>query len=99
MKKEIINKIISKMEQDLSPVQLKKLENVLSEFQDKQYPITHTTKKNNFIKQFISTKQIEGCSKRTKEYYLSTLTFFEKNIGCNICEASTMEIREYFELN
>ena len=52
MKKEIINKIISKMEQDLSPVQLKKLENVLSEFQDKQYPITHTTKKNNFIKQF-----------------------------------------------
>lgn len=61
MKKEIINKIISKMEQDLSPVQLKKLENVLSEFQDKQYPITHTTKKNNFIKQFISTKQIVIC--------------------------------------
>ena len=95
MKKEIINKIISKMEQDLSPVQLKKLENVLSEFQDKQYPITHTTKKNNFIKQFISTKQIEGCSKRTKDYYLSTLTFFEKNIGCDICSAGTMEIREY----
>ena len=37
---------------------------------------------------FISAKQIEGCAKRTEEYYLSTLNFFIKTNNRKIIQAS-----------
>ena len=49
----------------------------------------------NLVRQFISAKRIEGCSKRTEEYYLNTLKFFEKNIKCDCLSADTNTIREY----
>ena len=95
MKQEIINRILSKMESELSLSQFKKLEAVLLEIQLDQQPSIHNENRNNLIKQFINTKRIEGCSKRTETFYLSTLIFFEKNIGHDICTVTTTEIREY----
>lgn len=95
MEKEIIIKILTKMEDELSHTQLKKLEYVLFEIQSEQNLYNIPVKKSNLVKQFINTKRIEGCSKRTEEYYFSTLNNFEKNIGCDICTVSTTEIREY----
>ena len=95
MNSELINKIISKMEKELHPDQLTKLESVLTEIQNEKNSYNNVTKKNNLVKQFISTKRIEGCSNRTEKYYLLTLLFFENNIGQDICTVNTSQIREY----
>lgn len=96
MNTEIIKIIKSKMEKELFPDQLKKLEQVLYEVCLEESNLLN--KKNNktkLVRQFVSSKKIEGCSKRTEEYYLSTLLFFEKNIKCDVCSADTNTIREY----
>jgi len=91
-----INKIKSKMAGELLPGQLKRLEEVLYEiFTENKYNQKATTDNKNLVKQFISAKRIEGCSKRTEEYYLTTLTYFEKSLKCSILSADTSIIREY----
>ena len=96
MNEELISKIKSKMIGELLPEQLKKLEETLREVLKNDKTEERFSKDNkNLVKQFISTKQIEGCSKRTEEYYLSTLTYFEKNIKCSVISADTNTIREY----
>ena len=96
MKMEIIELIKSKMSNDLMPNQLLKLENVLKDvlFVSSDTSISHRESKN-LIKKYINTKRIEGCSKRTEEYYSSTLLFFEKNINQNILSVKTEDIRDY----
>ena len=96
MNTEIINKIKLRMAGELLPEQLKKLEEVLMEILENEKVPEKSIKDNkNLVKQFISTKRIEGCSKRTEDYYFSTLSFFEKNIKCDILFADTNTIREY----
>lgn len=96
MNTEIINKIKLRMAGELLPEQLKKLEEVLIEILENEKVPEKSIKDNkNLVKQFISTKRIEGCSKRTEDYYFSTLSFFEKNIKCDILFADTNTIREY----
>ena len=91
-----INKIKSKMAGELLPGQLKRLEEVLYEiFTENKYNQKASTDNKNLVKQFISAKRIEGCSKRTEEYYLTTLTYFEKSLKCSILSADTSIIREY----
>lgn len=93
---EIINKIKSRMENELLPEQLIKLEEVLMDvFEYKKFEDSSSRNNKNLINQYISSKKIEGCSKRTEEYYLSTLNFFEKTIKCDICTINTNNIREY----
>ena len=96
MNTEIINKIKSKMAGELLPTQMNKLEEVLYDvFSENNQSRKKSEDNKNLVKQFISAKRIEGCSKRTEEYYLSTLTYFEKNIKCSILSADTNIIREY----
>ena len=93
---EIINKIKSRMAGELLPEQLNKLEEVLNDVFDCKKFDDYSSKNNkNLINQYISAKKIEGCSKRTEEYYLSTLNFFEKTIKCDIRTIDTNNIREY----
>lgn len=93
---QAINTIMAKMKGELLPGQMSKLEEtlleVLSEPQSCGVP---KKEKASIVEQFISAKKIEGCAKRTLEYYGSTLSFFEKNIGTDVCLASTDTIREY----
>lgn len=95
MDQEIIKRIKLEMKEDLSLYQMQKLETVLKEIIEEEKCIDNTKEKKNLVKKFISTKKIEGCSVRTEQYYLSTLTYFEKNIGCNICLVETEDIRDY----
>lgn len=96
MNNEIIDKIKSRMENELLPEQLIKLEEVLMDvFEYKKFEDSSSRNNKNLINQYISAKKIEGCSKRTEEYYLSTLNFFEKTIKCDICTINTNNIREY----
>ena len=96
MNTETIKKIKLKMAEELLPEQLDKLEKVLLEVLNSEMKIDNSTRDNkNLVKQFISAKRIEGCSRRTEEYYFSTLNFFEKTINCNIKNVDTNKIREY----
>ena len=91
-----INTIKSKMETSLLPEQLTKLENVLmSIYLAEAEPEKKLIDNKSLILKFISSKIIEGCSKRTEEYYKATLFFYEKNIKLNICFVDTNEIRDY----
>ena len=93
---EIIGKIKDKMQDDLQDWQMKKLETVLMDIFSEQRTCKLPKKSSGeLVKEFISAKKIEGCSKRTEEYYLSTLTYFEKNINCDIRFVNSNAIREY----
>lgn len=96
MNSEIIKKISLQMQSELNEAQIQKLEDVLERVFVEEHIIPDVSKeRKNLVKNFIAAKKIEGCSKRTEDYYLTTLIFFEKHIGCDICLARTNEIREY----
>lgn len=96
METAVITKILSRMSGDLLPEQMNKLEGVLEEVLNDTKSSEYSPKNNrNLVNQFISAKKIEGCSKRTEEYYSSVLKFYEKSISCNICDVDTTKIRDY----
>ncbi|MBP5587764.1 MAG: tyrosine-type recombinase/integrase [Treponema sp.] len=96
MNTEIINKIKAKMAEVLLPEQLNKLEIVLKEELASDKKIENFLKDNkNLVKEFITAKHIEGCAKRTEEYYLTTLKFFIKTINFSVRCIDTNKIREY----
>lgn len=96
MNSEEMNLIKNKMQECLLPEQMKKLEAALSSMlEDDGSKSRQKIERKNLIKQFIAAKRIEGCSKRTEEYYFTTLRYFQKTIKCNVCSATTETIREY----
>ena len=93
---EIINAIKSEMQSLLSNEQMDKLDEVLNKHLFSHLDCKAFGKdRKNLVKKFILSKKIEGCSKRTEEYYGSVLSFFEKHINCQICSVKTEQIREY----
>ena len=69
MDKIIIEKIIRKMKSELTEEQLSKLTNVCYEISKESEQEEHI----DYIEQFIASKKVEGCSKRTSEYYSQVL--------------------------
>ena len=65
MTSETISKIKSKMAGELLPEQMNKLEEVLLQILGEENTCTPKAKdRKNLVRQFISAKRIEGCSKR-----------------------------------
>lgn len=91
MEKKLIEKIIRKMKAELSEEQLSKLTAVCYEVIKETQLEEHV----NYIEIFLASKKIEGCSKRTNEYYSQVLKSFEKNIHIPLCSATTDIIRIY----
>ena len=72
MKANQINRILTKMKGELLPEQLNSLKVVLEDVLEDKSTLPCNPKNNrNLVNQFISAKRIEGCSKRTEEYYFS----------------------------
>ena len=95
MKANQINRILTKMKGELLPEQLNSLKVVLEDVLEDKSTLPCNPKNNrNLVNQFISAKRIEGCSKRTEEYYFSVLSFFGKTINSNICTVDTGKIRD-----
>ncbi|MBR0100148.1 MAG: phage integrase N-terminal SAM-like domain-containing protein [Treponema sp.] len=92
---EKINRIKVQMSGVLLPEQMKRLELILEEVLAENRETIQQKNTENLVSQFIAAKKIEGCSKRTEEYYTSVLTFYEKTIGCGVCLADTDKIRKY----
>ena len=102
MKEEVINGIVSKMGDSLSPQQLYDLRKVLDEslaqYELQQIPdATEVTKKGNeeLLGSFISAKRIEGCSEKTLNYYQNTIMTWLGRLTVAIKEVTTNDIRRY----
>ena len=93
---EIMSRVKDKMKEALSQAQMDLLDRALREAIEERAANCFTGKdRQSLVRQFISAKKIEGCSKRTEEYYSSVLGFFEKNIKRDVRLADTETIREY----
>ena len=77
------------MKSELSEEQLSKLTTVCYEALKETEQEEHV----NYIELFLASKKIEGCSKRTNEYYSQVLKSFEKHIHIPLCSVTTDQIR------
>lgn len=102
MKEELIGKILSLMEKDLSAQQQKKLQEVLSGSLEKVDIIEITTDEDKLKREnkslldaFLSAKMIEGCSEKTIHYYQSSIENWLATSNKNVCDMTTNDIRTY----
>ena len=91
MDERIIGWVSRKMEQHLSPEQMKILRATLKSAARAQA----MEEERDLIALFLSAKEIEGCSQRTIEYYENTLRKFEADISTPLHSTGTDELREY----
>lgn len=104
MKTEVISNITKDMENSLTDYQLNKLkESLIINFEGVEIVIKTDELKHQeeidenktMIDSFISSKQVEGCSKRTIKYYKEIIEKFVNNFDKSIKQISTNEIRNY----
>ena len=103
MKELFINEVISKTNYFLNDNQRIKLNEILTEIcLNYQIKIIEQTKKqetqkNNtdILNKFISSKEIEGCSTRTLNYYKDNITKMLDTINLPIDEITTEILRNY----
>ena len=102
MKNKLIDSVIAKMGETLSPQELFALRKAL-EFELECYEIFPTPDNENKAKkandelagQFISAKRIEGCSEKTLTYYENTIRAFLDETSKELHDVTTNEIRKY----
>ena len=102
MKDKLLDRIIVKMSQNLTPQQLYELRKILEqELNGVEIVVALCQKErtkqanNELLNGFISAKRIEGCSEKTLTYYNNTITTWLKEISKGIAEITTNDIRQY----
>ena len=104
MKAEVISCITRDMQDSLTDYQLNKLkESLIINFEDIEIIIkTDEIKLQNelnenerMISEFISSKEVEGCSERTIKYYNEIIEKFYSKFNKSIKNITTEEIRKY----
>lgn len=102
---ELRSIILSKMVEKLTEEQMHDLEMVLDEvlyeynIEPKSREVAVLDKSNEVIlKNFLGCKAIEGCSKNTIKHYSETIQRMLDDIGKNICEITTDDIRHHLAL-
>ena len=104
MKTEVISNITKDMKDSLTDYQLNKLkESLIINFEDIEFVIKTDEIKHQedldenkkMIDNFISSKEVEGCSDRTIKYYQEIIDKFIDNFDKSIKNINTEEIRQY----
>lgn len=102
MKTEVIDKVVARMAQSLTPQQIyelrQSLESELSAYELIQASdgVEKSRKVNtDLMANFISAKRIEGCSEKTLNYYENTIKAFLDATTNALDKVSTYEIRCY----
>ena len=103
LRKLFVEKVIDKTENFLDNNQRKMLKEILTEIclnyqieileQSQREAIQHNNEE--LLNKFISSKEIEGCSTRTLNYYKDNITKMLKKINLPIEEITTEILREY----
>lgn len=93
--KELIIEVINDMADDLSVLQLKKLQEVLLKRlgQDEKQP--RAAQNEEYLEMFINAKKIEGCSERTLKYYYSSVQHMLTRIADPVRRITTEQLRDY----
>ena len=87
--------ILNEMAEYLSVAQMKKLQEVMiKHLSDNELEKTDISNEQ-YLKMFLDSKRIEGCSVRTIQYYQVTVEHLLKEIDKPIRKMNTEEIREY----
>lgn len=100
MLKTIIDRIILSLKDDFDGNQLKKitssLVNAIGSYElVKKSNNSNATDNWTYLNNFISSKNIEGCSQKTLDYYESTIDYALKHIGKHILMIDTDDVRNY----
>lgn len=93
-----IENILNDMSDYLSVTQMKKLQETL--VKRLEYGIIDEELNDNeeYLKMFLSAKQVEGCSTRTLTYYQSTVERMLKTISIPLRKITTEDIRDYLKV-
>ena len=92
---EKLVKILNEMADYLNISQMKKLQETLLKHLVENEAKTEEIPNVEYLKMFIDTKQIEGCSERTLQYYRVTIEHMLGSIDTPIRKITTDEIRGY----
>ena len=87
--------ILNEMADYLSISQMKKLQEVLLDNLTEETVHKEVIPNEEYLKMFLAAKRIEGCSKRTLQYYRVTVERLIAHISTPIRRITTDEIREY----
>lgn len=87
--------ILNEMADYLSVSQMKKLQEVLLDNLTEETVHKEVIPNEEYLKMFLAAKKIEGCSKRTLQYYRVTVERLIEHISTPIRRITTDEIREY----
>ena len=93
--REVIINVLNDMAEDLSVLQLKRLQEVLLKRLDENNVRPEPAKNEEYLDMFLHAKRIEGCSDRTIDYYRSSNTHMLKMIAKPIRKVTTEDVRKY----
>ena len=93
--KEIVFEILNDMAEELSVMQLKKLQEVLLKRLQEQDEQVEPARNDEYLEMFINAKKIEGCSARTLKYYRSSVQHMFSRIETPVRKITTEQLREY----
>ena len=93
--KEIVFEILNDMAEELSVMQLKKLQEVLLRRLQEQDEQVEPARNDEYLEMFINAKKIEGCSERTLKYYRSSVQHMFSRIETPVRKITTEQLREY----
>lgn len=93
--KEIVFEILNDMAEELSVMQLKKLQEVLLKRLQEQDEQVEPARNDEYLEMFINAKKIEGCSERTLKYYRSSVQHMFSRIKTPVRKITTEQLREY----
>lgn len=104
MKELFIKELIYKTKDFLDDNQRIKLEEILTnlfyeyeivKYNDKSQTIQVLKNNEQILNQFLSAKEIEGCSNRTLKYYKDTINKMMNSINKLVNEITTEDLRDY----
>ncbi len=87
--------ILNEMSEYLSIPQMKKLQEVLLKNLTTKEAEENAPTNEEYLKQFLDAKKIEGCSERTIRYYRSTVAHMLSSISTPLRRICTDEMRAY----
>ena len=93
--KKIVFEILNDMAEELSVMQLKKLQGVLLRRLQEPEEQKEPAHNDEYLEMFINAKKIEGCSLRTLHYYRSSVRHMFSMIKTPVRKITTEQLREY----
>lgn len=91
----VIDEIIQEMLKVLDNSQLMQLKKVLERKLGKSSENCSKISNEDYIRDYLAAKQVEGCSEKTLKYYQATLMMMLSSLGKHIQKITTEDLREY----